>query len=109
MFDINEIQGKILLKTLEENTTRIVEELKTGKNIYVENSRTSEKFKISFTNVNGSSYKAILDFEDDREQKEYKLLTNGNLSIIVFSCTMIMYIKENILHIIAPDELRFYE
>lgn len=110
MFDIKEMEGKVPVKTLE-NGTRVINNLESGKVLYLNGTRTNENFKITFTKLNGSSFKVILDFEsEDKKSKETTLLTNGKMCLLMFKYIINLSIKQDgNLHIIAAEELKFYE
>lgn len=108
MFDINEIEGKILLSILE-NGTRRVEELESGKSIYLVNNRTEDKYKATFVKQNGSSYKVSMIPEAEGKQvKEKTLLTNGTLTTFIQDSVICMKVSENGLDIIAAKEVDIF-
>lgn len=110
MFDIKEMEGRVPVKTLE-NGTRVIGGLESGKVLYLNSTRTNEKFKITFTKLNGTSFKVVLDFEsEDKKSKEVTLLTSGKMCLLMFKYIVNLSMKEDkSLHIIAAEELKFYE
>lgn len=109
MFDIKEMEGKLPVETLE-NGNRVLD-LESGKIVYLKSSRTNEIFKITFTEIDNSTYKVILDFEsEDKKSKEAKLLTNGKMCLLLFKYILNLSVKqEGKVYIIAAEELKFYE
>jgi hypothetical protein len=110
MFDITEMKDKKPLETLE-NGTRIVSDLESGKVLYLNSERTRENFRVTFTRKDESSYKVVLDFDtEEKKSKEAKLLINGKMCLLLFKYIVNLSIKsDGKLHIIAAEELKFYE
>ena len=105
MFDFKD---KNLLESLD-NGIKITNSIESGKNIFIENSRTGCKYKIIFTKINGSSYKVTLQCENEELNKETKLLMNGKIALLLFDSIVSLFIKDDKLHIIAAEELNLYE
>lgn len=109
MVDVSSVEGRILLQQLR-NGTRILDSVESGKVVYAVNERTENSFEISFTKLNGSSYKGVLTRSDNLENsKEFKILTNGKPSMVFCESVITLLFKDNQLHIIAPEEIKFYE
>lgn len=108
MFDINEIEGKVLMSRLA-NGSLILDKVETGKIIYGVNKKNDERYKIVFNKVNGSSYKAVLSYDNDKKDRETKILMNGKISILFCGSVISLYFREGKLHIVAPQQIEFYE
>ena len=107
MFDVNEIEGKILLKQ-KENGVRFTE-LETDKAIYFENVRTGLMNKFHLTKKDDSAFMYELHFDSDRSSKTKQIENNGKICVVAFSSIITVYIKDNVLYIVGPEELKMYE
>lgn len=108
MFDINEIEGKIKLKILE-NGIRVVEEA-NNKSVYLVNNKTDDKYKFTFNKYEDGSYRAIMS-DDSSTVPDIERTINANGRISIFFCKSVIsvYLKDDKIHMVAPEQFDIFE
>lgn len=109
MFDINEIQGKILLQTMQ-NGMRNIELKDEVKTLYFENERTKERMSMEFGTSNDQSLVANFCFLRGESEVVESLIIpkDGDIATLVNKSVFNFFIEDNKLFIITPEEFNIY-
>lgn len=91
-----------------KNGTVVVKDLKTGDVISMRNIKRGDKSaSLSFTKLNGTSFKVLLK-EKDNIIGESRVSTTGKVSNLFYDRVISLYMNGKDLYIISSDEIEFY-
>lgn len=79
--------------------------------IHLNNTRTKLRNRIMLDfDESTSEYIATLHYQDDEKPSiEYRIASSGEITVLIFESVITVYIKKNILYLIAADEIEIYQ